>query len=868
MRTESQTSMHLLMAGTLSILSTLLSLITLSMSWEFWTVPLMVVGCLVVWWLHIGRVGSEILYENICTGLLLIEFFFFGVHKTSLFDIPLVACISLLLLSLLNRKRLLYLVVALYTFQLLYHFFLLHTISSDMRSGDILRIMMGASGVIGSLIVTRYRINRRRIERAKYNSMQEELETAVRQNADFLSNVSHELRTPVNMVIGISEVTLGKDIAPDIRENLLSIKLAGKRLSGQINNILDYTEIVEGTLSAAKKSYSITSVMNDIITMTALQNSSNKLEMVFDMDPKLPSLLIGDAEKISHVLRILLENSMKFTEEGGINLWIGFRRESYGINLVIDIYDTGIGMSPDQLEQIVDDFYQADSGSRRYVGGLGLGIPIARGLLHSMGGFVHFESMAQQGLQVHITIPQGVENETPCIQIPDSQKLCIACFFKPERYSRDEVRRYYDRMIFHLVDGLGIEGYQAHNFEGLLKLQRDHKLTHVFIAQTEYMANPPYYEELAETLPVAVIADKNFVLDEDSRLLVLRKPFFALSIVNLLVGERPGNDFEEAQAAGRRPFTCEGVKVLAVDDEEMNLLVAKGVLGSYGIDVDTCLSGKEAVEKCRQNSYDLVFLDHMMPGFDGVETLRRIREIDNGACKELPVVALTANTISGAREMFRNEGFNEFIPKPIERSVLERVLRRVLPESCMKYVSAPSAQTENDSEQIAEEKSIERNEGEKNQNPISTESSFPGDVEKTEAVASVQKDMVESGLPEEDVPPTYGSLVRNGINVGLGLEYCGGDDDFYREMLQMFHDQKEEKMAELNSLYEAANWTDYGIKAHALKSTALTIGAEVLSGKAKELEMAGKKADEKFIRENHPVLLEIYEAVCGSIAGI
>ncbi len=863
MRTESQTSMHLLMAGTLSILSTLLSLITLTMAWEFWTVPLMVAGCLVVWWLHIGRIGSEILYENICTGLLLIEFFFFGVHKTSLFDIPLLACIALLLLSLLNRKRLLYLVVALYVFQLLYHFLLLNTISADMRSGDILRMIMGTSGVIGSLIVTRYRINRRRIERAKYDSMQEELETAVRQNADFLSNVSHELRTPVNMVIGISEVTLGKDIAPDIRENLQSIKLAGKRLSGQINNILDYTEIVEGTLSAAKKPYSITSVMNDIITMTALQNSSNKLEMVFDMDPKLPSLLIGDAEKISHVLRILLENSMKFTEEGGINLWMGFRRESYGVNLVIDIYDTGIGMSPDQLEQIVDDFYQADSGSRRYVGGLGLGIPIARGLLHSMGGFVHFESMAQQGLQVHITIPQGVENETPCIQIPDSQKLCIACFFKPERYSRDEVRRYYDRMIFHLVDGLGVEGYQAHNFEGLLKLQRDHKLTHVFIAQTEYMANPPYYEELAESLPVAVIADKNFVLDDDSRLLVLRKPFFALSIVNLLVGERPGNGFEEAQAAGRRPFTCEGVKVLAVDDEEMNLLVAKGVLGSYGIDVDTCLSGKEAVEKCRKTNYDLVFLDHMMPGFDGVETLRRIREIDDGAYKELPIIALTANTISGAREMFRNEGFNEFIPKPIERSVLERVLRRVLPENCLQYVSAPSAE-ETVLEQIQEKKRAEGKDGQEDGEKTSADSGSPDTAEIPDTADSDQNDMELA----EDVPPTYGSLVRKGINVGLGLEYCGGDDDFYREMLQMFHDQKEEKTAELNSLYEAANWTDYGIKAHALKSTALTIGAEALSGKAKELEMAGKKADEAFIRENHPVLLQMYEAVCGSIAGL
>ena len=185
MRTEAQTSMHLLMVSTLSILSVLLGLITLTMSWELWTVPMMVAGCLVVWWLHIGRVGSEMLYENICTGLLMMEFFFFGVHESSLFDIPLVACIVLLLLSLLNRKRLLYLAVALYVFQMLYHLLLLGTIGPGMRNGDVLRMAMGASAVMGSLVVARYRINRRRRERARYDTMQEQLATAVRQNADF-----------------------------------------------------------------------------------------------------------------------------------------------------------------------------------------------------------------------------------------------------------------------------------------------------------------------------------------------------------------------------------------------------------------------------------------------------------------------------------------------------------------------------------------------------------------------------------------------------------------------------------------------------------------------------------------------------------
>ena len=116
----------------------------------------------------------------------------------------------------------------------------------------------------------------------------------------------------------------------------------------------------------------VTSLLNDVITTVAMQNSRHQLELVFDMNPKIPSVLIGDVEKISHVLKILLENSLKFTEEGGIGICVEFRRESYGINLVIDIYDTGIGMTHSQITQMCNEFYQAESGSSHFAGGLGI----------------------------------------------------------------------------------------------------------------------------------------------------------------------------------------------------------------------------------------------------------------------------------------------------------------------------------------------------------------------------------------------------------------------------------------------------------------------------------------------------------------
>lgn len=884
MRVKGQTSIHLLLASIVTMFGMLLILTTLALSWELWMIPVILTGNTLIWILHIGRSGSDSFYENLCIGLLMVGFFFFGVHSTTLFDIPAVACMLILVFSMFNKKRLLVMTAALYILELLYHFFILHTIGPYTGTQNLIRLGLGAMVLSGAIAIARYRINRRLESRRMYESTLSQLETAGRQNAEFLSNVSHELRTPINMVLGLSEVILEKDISPEIRTDMQSIQLAGKRLSNQISNMLDYTEIVEGTLTPTREPYMITSVFNDIITMTAMQNSKHHLEMVFDLEPNTPSVLIGDAEKISHVLKILLENSIKFTEEGGINICIGSREESYGVNLIIDIYDTGIGMTDSQLMQMCDDFYQADSGSNRFAGGLGLGLPIARRLLHAMGGFIQFNSKSHQGLHARITIPQEVKDYSPAIVLSHPERFCIACYYRTERYTSDEIRRYYDNMILHMVEELGIKGYQAHNFEGLLKLLKNHALTHVFIAQTEYEENRSYYEELADTLRVVVIAEQDYTMDSDSRLLVIRKPFFALSVVNLLNGEAMKNVFGDAQAAGRKPFSCDGVRVLAVDDEEMNLVVAKGVLGSYGIQVDTCLSGKEAIERCSDTSYDIVFLDHMMPGFDGVETLKRIRKVNNGMYQERPVIALTANTISGAREMFRNEGFTEFIPKPIERAVLERVLRKVLPRRCLQYEVQPAdlgelpeatvpetvaPEAELPEPAVPETAAAEINRPDNGHTVSEPRKPKQESSDDTVSKSSRPKDII----PEESVSPDgsplpFAPLAQIGMNVQLGLEYCCGEEEFYMEMLQMFCSQAEEKKAELIDLFETANWKDYTVKVHALKSTSMTIGAEQLAEQAKLLEQAGKKGNIGYIQHDHPNLIRMYDKVCEAIAGL
>ena len=186
MRGNGQTGQHLLLAGVVTVFSVILIMLTIVMSWELWMVPLIMLSNFSVWFLHIGRLGSGIFYESLCAGLLMIEFFFFGVHRSSLFDMPAVACVMVLVLFMLDKKRMLYIIGILYVLGLLYHYLVLRTITYNMETQDLLRLGIGGAVTGGSVLLARYWINRRREQRRSYESAFAELETAGRQNAVFV----------------------------------------------------------------------------------------------------------------------------------------------------------------------------------------------------------------------------------------------------------------------------------------------------------------------------------------------------------------------------------------------------------------------------------------------------------------------------------------------------------------------------------------------------------------------------------------------------------------------------------------------------------------------------------------------------------
>lgn len=299
---------------------------------------------------------------------------------------------------------------------------------------------------------------------------------------------------------------------------------------------------------------------------------------------------------------------------------------------------------------------------------------------------------------------------------------------------------------------------------------------------------------------------------------------FYFSMKQGIVSDAPIGDYAERHAEAMRHsgdstyLYAPDAKILVVDDNEMNLKVAHGLMKRNGFIPDTADSGLSCISMVEQNTYDIIFLDHMMPGMDGIETLQQLRS-KHLIAPDAVVIALTANAISGARDMYLEAGFTDYLSKPIEVNRLEHKLEKYLPGNKVTY-------RKNVSTAIAE------------------------------AAAPVTVPTEESGDAQ-----TAAAAEPKLINLALGMSYCADDAEVYREVAEAYLEEAEEKLEKLDTFYEAQDWKNYAIIAHAIKSTSLTIGAESLSAIAKEHEFAGKEARAEDIDATYVDLLDQYQAV-------
>ena len=683
------------------------------MGWELFMLPLFVVGLVTAWWLHLSQALSDKARYYIYVILIYIAMFFHAIHETSLFDVAITANLCILLFSQIDDEKVIRAGVAIYAMILAYH--LAINLTKGSVATDSLTVSRMALHIVSVILTSRLAliiIRRRKNDTRNYEVILKSLSDANTRTENFMANISHELRTPINVVTGMTSILLKDEKDAGRLEQLDAVNKAGRKLFDQIGGILDYTEIDSDRLIITNENYMMSSVINDLINEITIFEKRRDLEIIFDVDAELPRLLFGDAKRIKKILHLLIDNAVKFTKEGGVFIRIySFKRE-YGINLCIDVIDTGIGISAEEIGRIKQGFYQSDGGRDRRAGGIGLGLPIVYGFVHLMNGFVKIDSNEGSGTKVHISIPQQVADPSPSVSVDNAGDLCIACYLRPEKYKHPAIRDYYSELISDIVKGLKVNLHRIAKKEDLDKVFNAYAVTHIFIGAEEYMQAPEYFEEMAEKTRVIVVADENFRPRAGSFTEIIKKPFYVLPVAAALNSTARKDEFDNDMLYGRLQPVFKGVKALVVDDEEMNLVVAGGIFRNYQMEVDVAGSGAEAISMCNEKDYDIVFMDHMMPEMDGIEAMKRIREQTRLKGKVPVIVALTANAVSGAREMFIAEGFDGFVAKPVDTIELIRVLRRVLPQSVVSFVKnddASALENNNDSRYYDRDEAIGNN---------------------------------------------------------------------------------------------------------------------------------------------------------------
>ena len=652
--------------------------------WEFW-IPIIIGPTMIgLFLVHLMLIANDNVRWMLYFWYAAVLIFIYSVHGMSRTHISLVFILFLIVFTLSERVYLLSMamVEAIIVYGVfLYLKYLKHP--AAFSAMDVIYVIVDACVVLFIYMFSRSLLKKAVELRKELKLKEESREANDRNMEDFLSNISHELRTPINVISGMTTLLM-KDV---YRGELFSIRLAGLRLTHQVEDIQDYTEVQRGSVAIAPEAYMTISMVNDMVSEYHMIETKGDLDMVVDLDPSLPASMKGDIKKIQKMFRHVVENAFKFTSRGGVYIHLTGTEKEYGTNLLIEVTDTGPGISRKEMSLVTKGMYQSNKKRNRSSGGIGLGLSIVFGFAHRMGGFVTIESEGS-GTTVRISIPQEVVDPSPCLSVDTDEDRCIVFYDKIEKHSVPEVREFYRLMASHLATSLGVRLYAAATLEELDKMLDNLPVSHIFMGQDEYEERKEYFNSLGEKgYTVVVSSDGRKDTVKVGNVTMTSKPIYGFPIVRILNEDRALPEGVD----DNNKLLLTGVSALIVDDEPMNLVVATGLFREYQMITDTANSGQESLDKYESGDYDVIFMDHMMPGMDGVEAMKRLRDIASKSGRSPVIVALTANALSSVREMLMHEGFDGFIAKPIDVREFERVMRNVLPEEKIHYEGRANA---------------------------------------------------------------------------------------------------------------------------------------------------------------------------------
>ncbi|MCC8165030.1 MAG: response regulator [Planctomycetes bacterium] len=516
---------------------------------------------------------------------------------------------------------------------------------------------------------------------------QQRAEEAARSKASFLANMSHEIRTPMNAIKGLSELLALTPLNQTQKNYIKNIVGSADSLISVINDVLDFSKIDANRIEIVPVAYSLNKLIDEIAGVIGLRAEEKGLHLFMEIAPDIPSHLVGDDARIKQIVLNLLSNAVKYTPSGQIVLKIAYTRTGPDqIEMVCSVKDTGIGIRPEDIPLLFDAFARVDLKANRSIQGTGLGLAISQRLARSMGGDVTIDSEYGVGSTFTLRIPQEVAEDTALAAVENPEEIRVLLVGTGARM--ENARRMLRELhIAHTLFGeddsdIGLAKNLSDQSRPLPDSDDGEKFSHCLY--TDIIPERDI-AQLRQRLPdcrFGVLRSIINSMEEPGRTdAMLFSPLVVTELSRFLNQNRrmTTRRIKQADPLSAR-IQVTGAKALVVDDNRINLMVCEKmlVLGLYGLEVVSASGASEGLQLCSEQAFDILFIDHMMPGMDGVEMTTAIRSRP-GPNRKAPVVALTANVANDMRSYFIKCGMDDFVGKPIDRNELARVLTEWLP---------------------------------------------------------------------------------------------------------------------------------------------------------------------------------------------